>query len=162
MNELVILCVEDEPTVRSVLVRDASAFSPPFCIEEVEDAAEAREVVAQCSRAGDRIALVLCDHLLPGESGVDFLVALNADPGTRAARKVLVTGQAGHADTIKAVNDAGLDYYIAKPWTRDELQRVVRDQLTDYVIQHADNLLPYVATLDGARLMRARGMSNSE
>ncbi len=49
---------------------------------------------------------------------MDFLVELNGDPATRPIRKVLITGQAGLEDTIRAVNEADLDHYIAKPWTR--------------------------------------------
>ncbi|MCO6436632.1 MAG: response regulator [Phycisphaerae bacterium] len=155
MSRLVILCVEDEPEVRMSLARDIAAFAPAFLIEETEDAAEAREVVQEVLGRGDRLALVLCDHLLPGERGVDFLVALKHDPQTRAARKVLVTGQAGLEDTIKAVNEAGLDYYVSKPWSKPQLEELVRSQLTEFVLRNVEDVLPYVAVLDGARLMEA-------
>ncbi len=155
MSKLVILCVEDEVEVRNALVRDAGVFAQAFRIEEAEDAADARDVVAECVKAGEKVALVLCDHLLPGETGVSFLVALNEDERTRPARKVLVTGQAGLEDTIKAVNEAGLDHYIAKPWTKEGLHEVATKQLTDYVIEQEIDLLPYVSTLDGARLLGA-------
>jgi two-component system chemotaxis response regulator CheY len=155
MKHLVILCVEDEVEVRNAIVRDIEPFASICRIEEAEDAADAREAVSQCLEDDAQIALVLCDHLLPGESGVSFLVALNADPKTRLARKVLVTGQAGLDDTIKAVNQAGLDHYVSKPWSREDLQEIVREQLTCYVIDHADDLLPFVSVLDGARLLEA-------
>ena len=155
MSDLAILCVEDEAEVRNAVVRDIEPFAQVFRIEEAEDAADARDVVDEILTSGAHIALVLCDHMLPGDSGVEFMVSMNADRRTRAARKVLVTGQAGLADTIKAVNEGGLDHYIAKPWVREELQGVVRQQLTDYVIDRVDDLLPYVAVLDGPRLMNA-------
>lgn len=155
MTDLVILCVEDEAEVRDALVRDIQPFTQIFRIEEAENAADAREAVSQSLDAGRQLALVLCDHMLPGESGVDFMVALNADTRTNPARKVLVTGQAGLADTIKAVNEAGLDYYIAKPWSRENLQGIVREQLTEYVIEHVEDLLPFVSILDGPRLLEA-------
>ena len=40
---------------------------------------------------------------------------MSSDERTAGARKVLVTGQADQADTVRAVNNAGLDHYIAKP-----------------------------------------------
>ena len=86
---------------------------------------------------------------------MDFLVQLNEDPATRPIRKVLLTGQAGLEDTIRAVNEADLDHYIAKPWTVATLHAVVREQLTDYVIENEDDLLPFVSILDGPRLMAA-------
>ena len=55
----------------------------------------------------------------------------------------------------RAVNQAGLDYYIGKPWNPDELRAVVRDQLTEYVLESGVNPLPYVSVLDGVRVMEA-------
>ena len=156
MNGLVILCVEDEVEVRNAVVRDIEPFARICRIDEAEDAADARDAVSQCLDAGEQLALVLCDHMLPGESGVDFLVALNDDARTRLARKVLVTGQAGLEDTVKAVNRAGLDHYIAKPWSKEELHGIVREQLTNYVLENVDDLLPFVSVLDGARLLDAQ------
>ena len=156
MNGLVILCVEDEVEVRNAIVRDIEPFAQICRIEEAEDAADARDAVSQCLDAGEQLALVLCDHMLPGESGVDFMITLNDDARTRDARKVLVTGQAGLEDTIKAVNRADLDHYIAKPWSREDLHEIVKKQLTNYVIEHVEDVLPFVALLDGARLLNSQ------
>ena len=86
---------------------------------------------------------------------MDFLVELMKDERFSATRTVLVTGQADQSDTIRAVNQAGLDYYIGKPWNPDELRAVVRDQLTEYVLESGVNPLPYVSVLDGVRVMEA-------
>jgi two-component system chemotaxis response regulator CheY len=155
MNRIAILIIEDEPEVREAIARDLESFTGHFQIELTEDVADARTVMAELTAAGDRVGLALCDHLLPGERGVDYLVELNEDPVTRPIRKVLITGQAGLEDTVRAVNDADLDHYIAKPWTVENLHEVVREQLTDYVIDNEEDLLPFVAILDGARLMAA-------
>ncbi len=156
MNRVTILCVEDEPEVRDALVRDLDAFAAVFRIEAAEDAEDALTVVQECAAARDPIGLILCDHMLPGKLGADLLVELKDKPETAPARKVLVTGQAGLEDTIKAVNNADLDHYIAKPWTREALHDVVRKYLTDYVIDEIDDLLPYVSLLDGPRLLEAQ------
>ena len=149
-----ILIVEDEPEVREAIGRDLDPFRDTFRLEYAEDAVDAREAMADAAARGDRVALVLADHLLPGERGTDFLIALHRDPATASIRKVLITGQAGHDDTIRAINEAGLDYYVAKPWEADDLQRVVRDQLTEWVLAEVEDVLPYVAVLDGPRLLR--------
>ena len=83
------------------------------------------------------------------------LVSLEDDPTTRPIRKVLITGQAGHDDTIRAINRADLDWYIAKPWDPEELRAVVVEQLTDFVIDAGLDPLPYVRELDGPRLLDA-------
>ena len=68
---------------------------------------------------------------------------------------MLVTGQADQDDTIRALNEAGLDHYIAKPWDPVNLQEVVRHQLTDFVLEAGINPLPYLPVLDGVRVMEA-------
>jgi two-component system chemotaxis response regulator CheY len=159
---ILILCVEDEPEVREALYRDLKPFGEYFRLEAVEDAEEAGQVMQTCTADGDPTGLVLCDHVLPGVQGVDFLVSLQRTDETRAVRKVLITGQAGLEDTIKAVNQAHLDYYIAKPWEPEDLHRVVRDQLTDYVLEKEENLLPYLPILDPARLLDAISRRTSD
>lgn len=153
MSRLVILCIEDEDEVRDAVVRDLEVFEPAFLVEMAEDADDARQVVAEVVAADDAIALVIADHRLPGMQGTDFLIELHGQPDTAQARKVLLTGQAGHEDTIRAINDADLDHYISKPWTEEELHSVVREQLTEYVLRNVEDVLPYVAVLDGARLL---------
>ncbi len=155
MPELLILVVEDDTGVREALMRDLAPFDSHFRIEDAEDVTIARQVVSECIAAGHELALVLCDHLMPGVHGVDYLVELQNDPDTADARKILVTGQAGLEDTITAVNEAGLDRYIAKPWTRAGLHECVIKQLTDYVIDEEEDLLPFVRILDAERLMNA-------
>jgi response regulator RpfG family c-di-GMP phosphodiesterase len=153
MSRLVILCIEDEDEVRDAVVRDLEAFEPAFLVEVAEDADDARQVVAELTGTEDAIALVIADHRLPGMQGTDFLIELHGKAETAPARKVLLTGQAGHEDTIRAINEADLDHYISKPWTEEELHSVVREQLTEYVLKNVEDVLPYVAILDGARLL---------
>lgn len=159
---IAILCVEDEPEVRDAIVRDLKPFAGHFRIEAAEDVDDAKQVLADCSKDGDSVGLVLCDHVLPGEQGVEFLIELDGDPATRSIRKVLLTGQAGQDDTIKAINDAHLDHYVSKPWAAEELLGVVREQLTEYVLQQPESLLPYVEVLDGPRLLDAISTRRSD
>jgi CheY-like chemotaxis protein len=155
MSELVILCVEDEAEVRAALMRDLQTFASIARIEEAEDADDARAVVRENLAKGRRLALVLCDHQMPGRTGVDLLIELQKDPATAPARKLLVTGQAGLQDTIRAVNEANLHHYIAKPWKGEQIIEAVRQQLTEYVLAHEDDLMRYVSVLDGPRLLAA-------
>lgn len=162
MVDIVILLIEDEPEVREAVERDLEPFADTFRIECAEEVEEARTVMAEIEEQGDRVGLVLCDHLLPGITGVDFLVDLNHRPDTVMIRKVLITGQAGMEDTIKAINQGGLDHYIAKPWTPEQLHDVVRTQLTEYVLANEDDLKPFVAALDGPRLLEAMASRASD
>ncbi len=153
MNQLIILIIDDERPVLDALSRDLEPFADKFLIEPAESVDDARKVVASHLDKGNPLALVLADHLMPGTTGVDFLVELNNDPRTQPTRKVLVTAQAGLSDTIKAVNEANLHHYIAKPWTPNQLHAVVRQQLTDYIIETGRDPLPFVQVLDSQRLL---------
>lgn len=153
MSELVVVVVEDESDVRAAIVRDLEQIADGVRIDEADTVDDARAAMAEATEGGDHVGLILADHRLPGESGVDLLVSVNADPELHHVRTVLITGQAGHQDTIRAINEAGLDWYFSKPWDPDELITVVVHQLTDYVIEASLDPLQYVPVLDGPRLL---------
>jgi len=155
MNQYLILIVDDEREVLDSVYQDLTVFSSKFDIELAENATEAREVISQAQSQGQTLALILCDHVMPGEQGVDFLVSLQQDTSTKQAKKLLITGQAGLQSTIQAVNQASLDYYVAKPWKADELITVVRRQLTDFIIKHDANPIGYIAILDRVKIFEA-------
>lgn len=153
--QLAVLVLEDEPEVRDAIVRDLDPFAGTIRVEAAEDVPDAREVLQELQRDGDPLALVLADHRLPGVTGVDFLVALSEDETHGASRKVLVTGQADQQDMIRAVNQAGLDHYVTKPWDADDLRALVRDELTTFVLEQEVDPLPFLAVLDAGRIMPA-------
>lgn len=150
---LAILILEDEAEVRAAVERDLLPFAELIRVEVASDVEEAWEVIDELTEDGDVLALALCDHRMPGTTGVEFLVQMMDDDRTAATRKVLVTGQAQLRDTVRAVNEAHLDHYIAKPWDVDELHQVVRTMLTDYVEDMDIDPLPYLDVLDAARAM---------
>lgn len=154
MKKLVILCVEDEAEVREAILRDLALFKPIVRLETADQVDEAKEVLAECAASREPVGLILCDHLMPGTSGVDFLIELQQNEAYAATRKALITGQAGLEDTVRAVNEARLHHYIAKPWQAADLQAVVRDQLTEYVLATVDDPTPYIGLLDGPRLLQ--------
>ncbi len=153
MNRIAILTLEDEPEVRQAIMRDLEPFARSFRLEGAEDAEDAREVLGAIEQDGDLAGLILCDHRLPGTTGVDFLAQLERAEEHRPIRKVLVTGQADHEDTIRAINAGGIHHYLPKPWQPEQLHAIVREQLTEFVLASDVDPMPYVAVLDGARLM---------
>lgn len=153
--KLAVLVVEDEAPVRAALARDLAPFASTIRIEMAEDVEDAKAVVSEIDEDGDVVALILSDHRLPGMSGVDYLIETAKDPKLSRSRKVLVTGQAGHEDTIRAINLAQINHYVAKPWHPELLQMTVRDQLTGFVLGNDISPLPHLAALDSARVMNA-------
>ncbi len=151
-KKIYILVVEDELEVMDALVKDLERFEPFFPVETANNTTEAEEVIRSILDHGHSIGLVLCDHVLPGKNGIDLLIEMQQHPETVKSKKVLVTGQAGHEDTILAINKADLDHYIAKPWTKTQLEKMIVGELTDYVITHESNLLPFMQILDTEKL----------
>lgn len=151
-KKIYILVVEDEPEVLDAIVRDISSFESHFVIEMADTAEEAREIIDSILKEGNKIGLILCDHVLPGDNGVELLVEMQQNPDTKPAQKVLITGQAGLQETVRAVNEADLQHYIAKPWEKEELVNIVKDELTEYVLEHVSNPMNFMAVLDSERI----------
>ncbi len=154
-SNIYILVIEDEPDVLDALVRDLESFEDMFPVEMAEDAEEAEQLIESICEDGHEVGLALCDHVLPGKNGVDLLIEMTKWENTKQTRKVLVTGQAGLEDTVKAVNEAGLHHYIAKPWDKEQLEAVVKKQLTEYVLRTRKDLLSFMSKLDQERLADA-------
>jgi len=152
MKKIYILCVDDEPEVLDAVERNIAQFEDTFPIVTAESADDARRVVTQIENDGDELGLVLCDHVMPGDNGVELLIEIGAQSYFEHTRKVLVTGQAGLEATIKVVNQGHLNHYIAKPWNADTLTEVVKDQLTEFVIKSNQNPMPYMAILNTEKL----------
>ncbi len=154
-SKIYILCVDDEASVLEAVERDLASIEDTFPLESASDTKEAREVIDRIFSQGNKLGLILCDHVMPGQNGVDFLIELNQDHETSGIRKVLLTGQAGLEATIDAINHAGLKHYVAKPWKAAELDAIVRTQLTEYILENCIDPTPYMKELDAVRLSEA-------
>ena len=133
MEKPVIICVDDQREVLASVTRDLKPLTAWSIIEECESAAEVWNLLDEFDAEGVPVGLVVCDHIMPGTNGVDFLAELVGDGRFPHIRKVLLTGQASHKDTIDAVNRARIDYYLEKPWQADTLQNVCRRLLSEFL-----------------------------
>lgn len=150
--KIYILIVEDEAEVLDSIVRDITEFEEHFEVEMADTAEEAEEIIRDILEEESLIGLILCDHVLPGKNGVELLIEMQMNEKTKPTKKVLITGQAGLEETVKAVNEADLKHYIAKPWEKEELVKITRNLLTDFVIKHIKNPLPYMQILDAEKI----------
>lgn len=126
MSKPVILCVDDQREVLSAVRRELNPFESDYEIIESESAREAEEVLNELNDSNQTIALIICDHIMPGENGVDFLARMNQNSRFNKTRKILLTGLASQQDTIKAINEAQVDFYLEKPWNTEELVNIVQ------------------------------------
>lgn len=153
-DKLYIVCVDDQREVLDAVLKDISPLAGVFTLEACESAEECDALMAELDAQGGLVALVIADHLMPGRSGVELLSQMARDPRFAACRKVLLTGQASHSDTIEAVNAARIDHYFEKPWDRSELIRVCRRLVTEFILQQGLDYDDYVPLLDQETLYK--------
>jgi len=152
MEKLYIVCVEDQREVLNTVSEQLSVFEDYLTLEECESADEAEELIEEIDANGDFLAVVISDHVMPDKSGVDFLIDIKEDGRFKSTKKILLTGQATHVDTILAINQAGIDNYIEKPWEAEYLKGKVSTLLTEFIIEMGLDYEPFTKVLDKQRL----------
>lgn len=135
MEKLNIICVDDQREVLSAVLQDLEPLAHWLSIEDCESAYEVLDLMDDLDAQGEHIALIISDHVMPGKTGVDLLTEVAEDSRFKGTKKVLLTGQATHTDTINAINAAGIDRYFEKPWNAKTLVECVRSLVTEYVFE---------------------------
>lgn len=107
-----VLCVDDEPNILDSLSR---TLRRRF---EVFPASNMKEGLSVMGEHPD-IGVILCDHVLGSERGLDFL--LKAKKTLPNASRVLLSGQIDLKSLETAINSATVHKFILKPWENDQL-----------------------------------------
>ena len=115
-----ILVIDDEPTVTNAVVKICAAEG--MTISAAGHASEA----LRCLELND-FHLMLCDIMMPGLDGFEFLNEL-ARRGIRTP-VVMMTGYSTVENAVKSMSVTGTVDYIPKPFTADELLTVIRRSL---------------------------------
>ena len=152
MEKLYIICIEDQREVLNTVIDHLTYFEEHTTIEECESATEAKDLIDEIDESGDFVAVLVSDHVMPDQSGVDFLTEVNEDDRFKSTKKILLTGQATHIDTIQAINLAGIDKYIEKPWVKEDLIEKVSILLTEFIIEKGIDYQRFTSILNKPRL----------
>ena len=152
METINIICVDDQQEVLDSVMRDLRPLTTHVRLEEASSVADCMQLIDQIDDDGDHVALVISDQVMPGETGTELLGKIAADRRFAKTRKVLLTGQATHADTINAINDGHIDNYIEKPWQPEKLLTTVKRLLTLYVLDAGLDHKEYMPVLDTTTL----------
>lgn len=147
MSKPNICIVDDQRDVLTAVRKDLTEMEEHFMLVECESASEAKEVLEEIDGAGEITALVICDHIMAKQNGVDFLIELNQDDRFQKVKKLLLTGLATHKDTITAINMARIDRYLEKPWEPEALVETVKILLTEYFLDAGIDYQPYLNLL---------------
>lgn len=148
MEKITIIIIEDQREVLEAIAKDLAPLENLYLIEECDSADEAYELMEALDREGDYIALIVSDHIMPGKSGVDFLIEINEETRFAPTKKILLTGLATHQDTINAINNAAIDRYIEKPWDSEELISYTKALITEFILEMGIDYAPFMENLD--------------
>jgi two-component system chemotaxis response regulator CheY len=148
MEKLNVICVDDQREVLSAVLQDLETLQEWLNIEDCESADEVLELMDELDAQGEYIAVIVSDHVMPGMTGVELLTEVSKDSRFKMTKKVLLTGQATHHDTITAINTAGVRRYFEKPWKGSELTDCVRSLVTEYIFDMGFDYQPFHQHLD--------------
>lgn len=133
MAKPVLLTVDDDREVVRAIERDLRhKYAGDYRVLRAESGQAALEILRELKLRTNSVALFLVDQRMPGLSGVEFLeqaIALYPD-----AKRVLLTAYADTDAAIAAINEAGINHYLLKPWDPPEenLYPILDDLLEDW------------------------------
>jgi DNA-binding NtrC family response regulator len=142
-KKLRILIVDDEEAARYGVRRALNTFG--------YDIAEAGSVAAAGAQMQERPPdLLLLDVNLPGQSGLEFLRELQAQPDA-APLVILITAHGSERMAVEAIKAGAYDY-LPKPFEVDDLRLVVKNALeTVRLRRENETLRQQIALEDAAR-----------
>jgi CheY-like chemotaxis protein len=111
----VVLVVDDEP-----LLLDAIGMELGGSVELHTAASAAEADLRVVERLYD---VIVCDHMLPGEQGLDFLTRMLAKFPT--TKRILMTGYMNAEFISRSIAIAGLSTCIVKPIRASEIARAI-------------------------------------
>jgi CheY-like chemotaxis protein len=116
-----VLIADDESSIR--LLVHATIESDDYAVVEAADGAQAWELTKEL-----KPSLVLLDVQMPGQTGLEVLRSIKADPGLAETRVILLTSKAQERD-IEVGLIAGADFYLTKPFSPLDLLTRVEEAL---------------------------------
>src|SRR4029450_10751284 len=116
-----IVLADDEPTVRLILLRMLAAVAPGYELIAVGTGHDALAAV------GVRpVALLITDYNMPGMNGAELTQHVKA---TAPATTIVLLTAHVTVELEQRGKAAGVDYFLAKPFSFDQLVAIVRKAL---------------------------------
>ncbi|MCZ8343930.1 MAG: EAL domain-containing protein [Leptospira sp.] len=123
-----IVCIDDEFFILWNLKEQLKkVFGSQFSIETADSAESAVEIIQEIKESGGDLAVVICDQVMPGKNGDEFLIELHKDnPKTK---KIILTGQAPAQAIGNALNHGCLYRFLPKPWDSHDLELTIKQAI---------------------------------
>jgi DNA-binding NtrC family response regulator len=114
-----VMLVDDEVMV-ALALRSFLELETSYRVLMFTSPAEALTTLAQ-----EPVDVIIADFMMPDIDGITFLSrARELRPLTT---RILLTGYADKENAIRAINQAGLYYYLEKPWDNEQLKVIIRN-----------------------------------
>ncbi len=126
-----VLVVDDEPGVCAWL---AMMLGKDYDVITCADAGAARETLQR-----ETVQVIVCDHMMPGENGLDFCQWLHRR--RHPAVRIMITGHDELALLVDALNSQALFRFLVKPFSRHEMLQVLQDAEAHHERQQQEWLL---------------------
>ena len=112
-----ILIVDDDPMIRNLVYSMLSAEG--YSVVQAEDGQQGVDLLDQEPRPVN-FSVIILDVVMPHMNGLDVLTRLKLHSHTQNIPVLMLTGE-DKAEDIMAGYSVGADYYITKPFTRQQL-----------------------------------------
>lgn len=124
-----IVCVDDESIILESLGEQIkNIFGDKYIYESAENAEEGMEVLEELSNENIDVLVIVSDWLMPGKKGDEFLIDVHKKFPNIV--KVMLTGQADEEAIQNAIKEGGLHAFLSKPWTAEDLEKVIKTGLS--------------------------------
>jgi len=131
VNKMVVICVDDEETVLQSLELELQNKLGACTLELAQSGEEALEICQEYKDKNYDIPVVICDYIMPNLKGDEVLKKVfQVLPQTH---NIMLTGQADVSGVVRAINEAHLYRYIAKPWEREDLLLTINSAIDHYL-----------------------------
>ncbi len=131
MEKIVILCVDDEPTVLNSLKIDLRRALGQVCfIETAQGGEETLELLEDLREDGYELAVVIADYIMPGIKGDELLKRIHEDHPN--AINIMLSGQADLDAVARSIEHARLYRFMSKPWRVEDLTLTTEKALQSY------------------------------
>lgn len=121
MQDYPILYVDDEEPNLDVF---EAVFGDDFVVHVASSGEEALAVLDE-----ERIAVVVADNRMPNMSGIQLFGIIGERFPT--VKRVLCTAYSDQRTAIEAINVAGVQHYLVKPWDAKEVEKLLRGLIAD-------------------------------
>ena len=125
MPPIHVLVVDDDPV--SLLVSSHILEAGGFSVSRASSAAEARTLLTTAADLG-AVNLIVCDHLMPDETGLDLLAGLDQIDAP-AVRFILLTGVSSKEELDDPRTEL-VDAFLTKPVQSSTLLEAAHAALT--------------------------------